>query len=587
MLDKRCSKRTLKKRIRKMMFLCTFVSILLFSSVMMFLGAEFFKSQAELISKYFSNSIASTMNSEYFLKQMSISDLKEFDSLSPESREWIQSLKTSQQDNTFFEMNPEMPIQKHFAEIKHEEHIIGNPFNLGLESMMNIKIEINNEVIFNSSNEDSKNLISQIDKAYDKGSIDYRSIDNLFGYFNATSKKDLYSADSSDIGDVTVKLSRGFFTILIAGVSIIILILTLAALIISSIISRILSYPIILPIIRLQQTMEAASYGSLETSINTQISVKKPLKEIQQLADSTNLILTKFQHYNEQLENQNGLLESQNDELEAQNEELAAKQEEIEAQNIELTEAKRQIEEAQTQLVQSENMAAVGQLTAAITHEINTPLGAISSNVQMSDMLLTSLEESEKLKEDSDLKAIIDSLREANNVSVMGCKRVTEIIKSLKTFSRIDQSDFQEADINDNIKSVLVLTSNLWKRKIEIHEDYTPNLLVKCYPGLLNQVFMNIMVNAIQSIDSTGDIYVKTSKDENGTYITIIDNGHGIKPENLSKIFDSGFTTKPAGNGMGLGLSICQNIIKKHNGEITVTSEAGKGTQFTVMLPTV
>jgi signal transduction histidine kinase len=149
-------------------------------------------------------------------------------------------------------------------------------------------------------------------------------------------------------------------------------------------------------------------------------------------------------------------------------------------------------------------MASVGQLTAAITHEINTPLGAIHSNAQIFDMLLNKLMGFNSINNDKELGDTAQQMKEANDISIMACDRVSQIIKSLKNFSKIDQAEFQEADLDEGVRSVLVLTSNLWKRKITIHEEYGSLPMVRCYPGLLNQVFMNLVVNAIQSIEKKG-----------------------------------------------------------------------------------
>jgi signal transduction histidine kinase len=180
---------------------------------------------------------------------------------------------------------------------------------------------------------------------------------------------------------------------------------------------------------------------------------------------------------------------------------------------------------------------------------------------------------------------MFDQLKEVNDINLMACSRIIDIIKSLKTFSRLDQAEFQEADINDGIKSVLVLTHNLLKNRVTVHEDYGDIPPAKCFPGQLNQVFMNIIVNASQAIEGDGDIFIRTCQRERDIYITIRDTGAGIKPENLPKIFEPGFTTKGAGIGLGIGLYLSYCIVHNHNGEIAVTSEPGKGSDFTIRIP--
>jgi signal transduction histidine kinase len=200
-------------------------------------------------------------------------------------------------------------------------------------------------------------------------------------------------------------------------------------------------------------------------------------------------------------------------------------------------------------------------------------------------MMISNIFDLESVKNDPELLGLLTQLKESNDISTMACSRVSQIIRSLKNFSKVDEAQFQVTDINEGLKSVLVLTSNLWKRKIEIHENYGDLPGIKCYPGMLNQVFMNLVVNAIQSIEDKGNIYIKTWYDEKYVYVSVKDDGCGIAEDNIEKIFNSGFTTKRNSNGMGLGLSISRSIMDKHQGQLTVTSEPGKGSEFIVTLP--
>lgn len=400
----------------------------------------------------------------------------------------------------------------------------------------------------------------------DKGS------DRLSGYFkNFKSTKPIYDSDKKEIGTVTVRVNPRFLLMILVPLLLVITFINLIALIISNIISRFLAIPIIKPLKQLETKVKAIAEGDQETAVSTQIILKKPLREIESLADSTNNIMNKLKRYNEILEEQKEVLENQNTELEVQNEELI--------------ESKIEIQKHQAQLVQSEKMASVGLLTAAITHEINTPIGAINSNAQIEDMLLSGLISDPVVQTNEELSLIVGQLKEVNDVNLMACSRIIEIIKSLKTFSRLDQAEFQEADINEGIKSVLILTNNLLKRRIIVHEELGEIPHIKCFPGQLNQVFMNIIVNASQAIEGDGEIFIKTFRKDNDIFINIRDTGTGIKEEDISKIFDPGFTTKGVGVGLGLGLYISYNIIQNHKGEISVKSESGKGAEFIIRIP--
>jgi len=233
-------------------------------------------------------------------------------------------------------------------------------------------------------------------------------------------------------------------------------------------------------------------------------------------------------------------------------------------------------------ITQSEKMVSVGQLTAAITHEINTPLGAIKSNTGIVRMIAENIDEVDK---GSNSVPYIEQLINASKLAEEACDRIEKIIRSLKMFSRIDQSDFMYADINESIRSVVVLTTNLHKNKIEVIEKYGTIPEVACHIGLVNQVFMNIFVNAIQAIENYGHITIETTTDNINVYISITDSGSGIKTKDLYHIFQYGFTTKQPGSGSGIGLALSNNIIKKHSGKICVDSVEGKGSTFTVILP--
>ena len=256
-------------------------------------------------------------------------------------------------------------------------------------------------------------------------------------------------------------------------------------------------------------------------------------------------------------------------------------------QKEELKAAIKELKETQLQLINSEKMASLGQLIASVAHEINTPLGSINANNEMMEKVFSGLNVDK-----------IDILKEMNSIDKEAIKRITNIVQSLKRFVRLDEMVQQEANINQELDLTLELLRHKIKKGFEISKEYNNVPYVSCYPNMLNQVFLNILMNAIHSIEEIklkdtsyiGKIKLKTYLEEDYLRIDILDNGKGI-PENLAKkVFDAGFTTKKKGQGTGLGLAICKKIIEKHKGEITFNSgkieeEPDYKTVFTIKIP--
>lgn len=287
---------------------------------------------------------------------------------------------------------------------------------------------------------------------------------------------------------------------------------------------------------------------------------------------------------------------------------------ELNETNQELNNTLEDLKQTQTQLVESEKMASLGQLTAGIAHEINNPINFVTSNVSplkrdvemlfnafnvvekvgMSD--LPSSEKEKKIKELKDeldfdyLTVEINHLIKGINE---GANRTAEIVKGLKLFSRLDEDDLKKADINEGLESTMVIANNLLNNKIKIIKNYAGLPPVECYPGKLNQVFLNMISNAVYAVQKRfgdnpgGEISITTASDNQNVYITIKDNGIGIDPDKQTRIFEPFFTTKDIGEGTGLGLSISYNTIKKHNGQITFNSIPGEGTEFIIQIPIV
>jgi len=237
-----------------------------------------------------------------------------------------------------------------------------------------------------------------------------------------------------------------------------------------------------------------------------------------------------------------------------------------------------------SQLIQSEKMAALGLLVAGVAHEINTPMGAIHSN---NDIMTRAVGKVRKLLEpapDNEVRRLLDILGEVCRNNEIATERIMKIVRSLKNFARLDEAERKKVNIHEGIESTLSLLRHQLKNRIRIVKCFGGIPEIECYPNELNQVFMNILVNAAQAIKHRGEITVKTWREGDRVKIAISDTGVGIPPENLSKVFDPGFTTKGVGLGTGLGLSICYKIIQDHRG--TIEAESSKqGTTFTISVP--
>jgi signal transduction histidine kinase len=251
----------------------------------------------------------------------------------------------------------------------------------------------------------------------------------------------------------------------------------------------------------------------------------------------------------------------------------------------------RELRKAQAILVQSEKMVALGQLVAGVAHEINTPLGSINSNTDILGRSVSKLKE-ELCKVDPDcvvkhpqLEKMLGMIGDLTEVNKMAGDRIKEIVASLKTFARLDQAEVAKADLHECLDNTLILLNHELKNRIEVIKSYGDIPEISCRASHLNQVFMNILLNAIQAIEDRGTIQISTWLSENKVWIKIKDTGKGIPEENLDQIFNPGFTTKGVGVGTGLGLSICHQIIAEHKGRIGVKSEVGKGSEFTIELP--
>jgi len=277
----------------------------------------------------------------------------------------------------------------------------------------------------------------------------------------------------------------------------------------------------------------------------------------------------------------------------------------LKQQHSELQQANKNLNETQAQLLQSEKMASIGQLAAGVAHEINNPVGYVSSNItalktytaellQLLDSyqaLETELPQSDAkqallaLKDRLELEFLRQDMDDIISESLEGVSRVKQIVQDLKDFSHINEATWQLSNLHKGLDSTLNIVHSELKYKAEIVKEYAELPPIHCLPSQLNQVFMNLFVNAGHAIDTEGKIYIRTGLDDNQVWVEVEDNGCGIAPEHIKRIFDPFFTTKDVGKGTGLGLSLTYGIIEKHNGRIEVDSETGRGTRFRIWLP--
>jgi signal transduction histidine kinase len=275
----------------------------------------------------------------------------------------------------------------------------------------------------------------------------------------------------------------------------------------------------------------------------------------------------------------------------------------LERRNAELHETNARLERLQAQIVQSEKMASLGQLAAGVAHELNNPAGFIYGNMQMLNDCVHSLErllsfyegvrltpedaaEARTLKDEIDYQHTLGDLHAMVADCREGAERIHSVVQNLRTFSRLDEAEFKKVDIHEGIESTLRLLSRYFSSgDITLRREYGSLPPVDCYAGQLNQVWMNLLVNAAQAIKGEGSVSVSTQSLGESVIVHIRDTGEGIAPDALPRIFDPFFTTKPVGEGTGLGLSVTYSIIERHGGTIEVESRPGEGTVFTVMIP--
>jgi signal transduction histidine kinase len=319
---------------------------------------------------------------------------------------------------------------------------------------------------------------------------------------------------------------------------------------------------------------------------------------------------TNKQDLQRRVEERTEALSQAKQQLESDIEERKRAQVQLKQQYQELKGLHQQLQAAQSQLLQSEKLASIGQLAAGVAHEINNPIGFVQSNLGTLEnyihdlfQIITAYETYEdalppdaaphddivKLRQQLDLPYLKQDIPALLKESRDGITRVRKIVQDLNDFSRLDSTpDWQYANLHQGLDSTLNIVNNEIKYRADVIKKYGDIPEIECLPSQLNQVYMNLLINAAHAIEEPrGVITVRTGQEGDAVWIEIADTGKGIPEEIVGRIFDPFFTTKALGKGTGLGLSLAYGIVQKHNGRIEVTSEVGKGSTFRVTLPVV
>jgi signal transduction histidine kinase len=318
------------------------------------------------------------------------------------------------------------------------------------------------------------------------------------------------------------------------------------------------------------QELERAASRVAEGDLDTELKVWSK-DEIGNLAGSFNQMTTSLREAKEKTERQ---------------------AEKLWAQNQHLAKTMYELKATQEQLLFKEKMAALGDLVAGVAHEINNPIGAVSAStdvarrcVEKIQQILKSAKSVAAVKSDANFKKSIRFLKENLEVIRGAGDRVATIVKSLKSFATLDEAEYQRANLHQGLDSTLTLIESELRGRVEVTKEYGDIPVIACYPGQLNQVFMNLLKNASVAIEGQGSIAIRTFRENTHVHVEISDTGRGIPAEKLERIFDFGFSADRTRVKMSSGLSTAYSIVQRHRGEIVVNSEVGKGSTFSVILP--
>jgi len=262
---------------------------------------------------------------------------------------------------------------------------------------------------------------------------------------------------------------------------------------------------------------------------------------------------------------------------------------ELAAKADSLREELRALRESQAEILYRDRLISLGRMVANVAHEIHTPLGAVLSSADIlrraADRLGDAAGRPEGTPTSDECAAHLRAIEPAAEVVLEGSRRIEAVIRALRTFTRLDEAPLKEVDLHEGLDSTIELLRYRMGDRIRVVQEYGTLPLVNCRSDAVNQVFMNLLHNSVQSILEDGEVRIRTRAEDDHVVVEFQDTGAGIAEENLSRIFELGFTTKERGVGSGIGLAICQRIVRDHGGSLDVRSEVGEGTTFTLRLP--
>ena len=340
----------------------------------------------------------------------------------------------------------------------------------------------------------------------------------------------------------------------------------------------VLSRFVIQPIRMLDQAAQSVAAGDL--------AVRLPVYT----GDEIGTLASSFNQMTQSLADERQKTEQQALKLREQHERLQVAFGELEYKNADLQRAMRQLKSAQEQLLMKEKMASLGDLVAGLAHEINNPIGTIKASTDVSSRCVkkieTALNDPKSNGKDDSIPKTLGILKNSIQVIFDAGNRIATLVKSLKNFSRLDESGYKIVDVHEGLESTLTILSNEWLGRIEIEKEYGDIPMLPCYPGQLNQVFLNVLKNAIQAVEGKGTIQLKTGHaSETMAQIEITDSGKGISEERQKKLFNFGFSESDSRIKLSSGLTTAYSIIRQHKGEIQISSKVGEGTTVTILLP--